>query len=192
MNPSIEPMLLVRGKPASESPNLLIPPKIASAKLERMRTISPNPDSAAYWNNILQGGLGTDRPAVISPSFRSASTRLRNETGGKDDAIELPHKENFGEGDLQGFGDLEWNKKERRWELQTDFVNEDKFILCTRDCFFDADGTACELFLKWENQHPKLAKKFALQISPKDKPKHKKKKKKNDKDEHEKHWKELN
>lgn len=191
-NASIEPLQLVLGNPIPEAPNLLIPPILSAAKLERMRNIIPNPESTAYWNNILQGGLGTDREAVISPSFKSPHVQLKRENGEVDNSADL-QRENFGEEDILGFGDLEWNQKLRQWELQVDFENEDEKILCTRDCFFDADGTATELFLKWENEHPKLAKRFVSQKPPKEKSQHmnekkrKKKKIKKEKDASEKH-----
>jgi hypothetical protein len=157
-NPKMEPLLLIHKTENTELPLLIRPPPVSPKRIEKMKNLKPNIESQKFWENIINGGLGTDDQTIISPIFKSILQPV---------GVEKVIQEDPPEEVVVSFRNLIWDDNEQKYYLETRFESDPNYWNCERESFTD-DGIATnEKFVAWELEHPVKAKQFRDKNPPK-------------------------
>lgn len=147
---------MIRSAPNTEIPVRIKPPPISPKRIEKMKKLKPYVESQIFWDNILNGGLGTDDLSVISPVFNLIPQPAI-------DVIPQIAPEEV----VVKFRNLIWNADEEKYYLETLFNTDPDYWECDRDSFLDDDIATNEKFIAWELEYPRKAKTFLENSSPK-------------------------
>lgn len=172
---SQNPIIMIHSNPTAESPPYLLRPPISNERIKKFRAAKKPPDTESFWNDLIQGGLGTTQPKLINPVFINHVSYLKLDEEKKQD--ESSGDMEIEECQVKKFRKLIPDYVNDCYRLETLFSDGTSYILNERKDFIDEDGTINIDFQQWENKHPQLKKRFLSRPSLEEN----KKKKKSDK-----------
>lgn len=156
------PIKVISQMPTTEFPPYFNCPPISAERLKKFQAVKKPKGTELFWSNILEGGLGTNQPKLVNPSFSDhvCYKKIEEEEKEENDVEEIEIEE---EETVVKFGKLIEDTEKDLYLLETQFSGSKKFVLNERSCFIDlgVDGTTVTAaFQKWENLHPTLKRKF--------------------------------
>lgn len=160
---SDSPLEVITHSPSFECPPYFSPPPISADRLKKFEKAKKPSGTNLFWENILQGGLGTNQPKLLNPNFIEHVCFQKRKSDEKEEGEEK-EKEREPEEAVVKFGKLISDEERDCYLLETQFSDSKEFILNERSCFIDeienGEPVFNEQFKKWENEHPILKRKF--------------------------------